>query len=57
MNAGTIINDQMTLEEKLNAIDRAMKNAQDIAEEKAKKLGIPFVPIDPADATICVGCQ
>ena len=57
MNASTIINDDMTLEEKLAAIDAAMANAQAQADEDAKKNGQIAAPIDPADATMCIGCQ
>ena len=57
MNASTIINDEMTLEEKLAAIDAAMANAQAQADEDAAKNGQIAAPIDPADATMCLGCQ
>jgi len=57
MNASAIINDNMTLEEKLAAIDAAMANAQAQADEDAAARGTFAAPIDPADATMCVGCQ
>lgn len=57
MNASTIINEDMTLEEKLAAIDAAMAAAQQQAEDDAKKNGTIAAPIDPADATMCIGCQ
>ena len=57
MNASTIINDDMTLEEKLAAIDLAMKNAQEQANEEAAKSGSVAAPVDPADLTMCEGCQ
>lgn len=57
MNAKTIISDDMTLEEKLSAIDAAMKAAQEAADEIARKSGGVAAPIDPALATICVGCE
>jgi hypothetical protein len=57
MNASTIINDDMTLEEKLAAIDQAMKNAQDMANDEAAKNGTVAAPLDPADLTVCEGCQ
>lgn len=57
MNANTIINDEMTLEEKLDAIDRAMRLAQEEANQKAAQNGELAAPIDPADLTICEGCQ
>lgn len=57
MNANTVINDTMTLEEKLAAIDAAMLNAQAQAQEEATKNGVAFAPLDPADLTVCEGCQ
>lgn len=57
MNASTIINDNMTLEEKLQAISNAIEQAQTTANEEAKKRGEVAAPIDPADLTMCEGCQ
>ena len=57
MNANAIINDDMTLDEKLNAIDAALKKAQEVAEEQAKKNGTLAAPVDPASLTICDGCE
>ncbi len=57
MNASTIISDEMTLEEKLAAIDQAMANAQAQADEDAAARGTVAAPIDPADLTMCDGCQ
>ena len=57
MNASQIISDEMTLEEKLQAIDRAMAAAQEQARIDAKERGIAFAPVDPADLTMCEGCQ
>ena len=57
MNANAIINDDMTLEEKLSAIDSALKKAQEVAEEQAKKNGTLAAPVDPASLTICDGCE
>lgn len=57
MNANQILNDNMTLEEKLNAIDRAMEAAQEAADEEAKRRGVASAPIDPASLTICDGCE
>jgi hypothetical protein len=57
MNASTIINDDMSLEEKLEAIELAMKNAQEQANEEAAKNGSVAAPLDPADLTMCEGCQ
>lgn len=57
MNANAIINDDMTLEEKLSAIDAALKKAQEVADEQAKKNGTISAPLDPASLTICDGCE
>lgn len=57
MNASQIISDDMTLEEKLSAIEQAMKNAQAQANEEASKNGTVAAPLDPASLTICDGCE
>ena len=57
MNASSIISEDMTLEEKLAAIDLAMANAQTLANEDAAARGTFAAPIDPADLTMCEGCQ
>jgi hypothetical protein len=57
MNATQIIDDTMTLEEKLAAIDQAMANAQAQANEDAASRGQMAAPLDPADLTMCEGCQ
>ena len=58
MNASTIINDTMTLDEKLAAIDAAMASAQQQAQDDAATKGMNIVaPLDPADLTMCIGCQ
>lgn len=55
MNANSIITDEMSLEDKLAAIDAAMKTE---AVELNKKSGRPVdAPIDPADVLICEGCE
>lgn len=56
-NANAIINDEMSLEEKLAAIDLAMKNAQEQANEEAAANGNIAAPIDPQDFLMCEGCQ
>lgn len=53
MNANEIINDEMTLDEKLAAIDAAMQTAQ----VKHQKANPGAAPLDPADLTQCEGCQ
>lgn len=57
MDATTILNDDMSLDEKLAAIDAAMANAQAQANDEAAAKGQVAAPIDPADATMCIGCQ
>ena len=55
MDASKILNDQMTLEEKLAAIDAAMKTeAQDFNKRNGRSLG---APVDPQDLLQCEGCQ
>lgn len=53
MNANNIVNDEMTLEEKLAAIDAAMQTAE--AKHQSSNPGA--APLDPADLTMCEGCQ
>lgn len=60
MNASAVFGqneDTMTLEEKLSAIDAAMKAAQAVADDQASARGQVSAPVDPADLTICEGCQ
>ena len=57
MNASTILNDDMTLEEKLDAIDKMMRQAQDEANKKSAANGQVAAPVDPASLTICDGCE
>ena len=57
MNGSTIIDDNMTLEQKLAAIDQAMKNAQSVADDQAAQNGQISAPIDPSMLTICDGCE
>ena len=57
MNASQIITDDMSLEEKLAAIDSAMAQAIVKAQDDATTSGIAYVPLDPADLTMCEGCQ
>lgn len=57
MNASTIITDEMSLDEKLAAIDAAMANAQAQANDDAASKGLFAAPLDPADLTMCEGCQ
>jgi len=59
MNSTAIFQDEenMTLEQKLAAIDKAMKNAQEQANEEAAQRGDVAAPLDPASLTICDGCE
>lgn len=57
MSATDTIKEEMSLDEKLAAIDAAMAAAQEVANETAKAAGRVIAPIDPADATMCIGCQ
>lgn len=57
MNASQIISDDMTLEEKLSAIEQAMQNAQAQANDEAAARGTSAAPLDPALLTICDGCE
>ena len=55
MNANNVINDEMILDEKLAAIDAAMKAAQ---TDYNIKNGRPLdAPVNPADLTVCDGCE
>jgi hypothetical protein len=55
MNANLILNDEMSLEQKLTAIDEAMKNAQADFNEKNGRAA--DLPVDPSLLTICDGCE
>ena len=48
-----LVNDSMTLEEKLEAIDTALQTAK-VRHQKANP---GAAPLDPADLTQCEGCQ
>ncbi|HWT40415.1 MAG TPA: hypothetical protein VN081_04075 [Dongiaceae bacterium] len=57
MNASTIINDEMTLDEKLAAIDAAMSAAVANAQTQDDTTKGIKIDTDPADMFMCVGCQ
>lgn len=57
MNASEIIKEDMTLEQKLQAIDEAMRQAQLKADQEASLKGTESAPIDPQDLLMCEGCQ
>ena len=55
MNANAIISEEMSLDEKLAAIDAAMSNAVVNAQQQTNSASA--APLDPADLTMCLGCQ
>jgi len=56
MNASAIISEEMTLDEKLAAIDAAMADAVANAQQTSST-SASAAPVDPADLTMCLGCQ
>lgn len=49
--------EDLTLEDKLALIDKVM-NDPEAQKDINRKLGRPLdAPVDPADATACLGCQ
>lgn len=56
VNANTIITDDMTLDQKLAAIDAMMANAVANAQQTSASAATA-APLDPADLTMCLGCQ
>lgn len=56
MNSNTILTEDMTLDEKLAAIDAAMAQATTQAQQNTSS-GQIAAPQDPADLTMCLGCQ
>lgn len=57
MNANAIISEEMSLDEKLAAIDAAMAAAVVNAQKTSGANGATDAPLDPADLTMCLGCQ
>ena len=55
VNANTIISDEMSLDEKLAAIDAVMASA--VANAQQTSSNSVAAPLDPADLTMCLGCQ
>lgn len=51
------LTDDMTLEEKLDAIEQALLVAQQVAVDQAAASGTPVIMPDPAELTMCEGCQ
>jgi len=56
VNANSIITDEMSLDEKLAAIDAMMATAVANAQQTSSNSGVS-APLDPADLTMCIGCQ
>ena len=57
MNANNIITDEMSLDEKLAAIDAAMNDKKQ-QEDFNRRNGRPIdAPVDPQDMLQCEGCQ
>ena len=53
--ANAIITDEMSLEDKLKAIDAAVEEAKvDFNKKNGRQAD---APVDPADLTMCEGCQ
>lgn len=57
MNANEIISDEMSLEEKLAAIDAAMNDKERQKEFNIKNGRPADAPVDPMDMLQCEGCQ
>ena len=55
VNANTIISEEMSLDEKLAAIDAMMASA--VANAQQTSSSSVAAPLDPADLTMCLGCQ
>ena len=51
------LTDDMTLEEKLDAIEQALLAAQQVAVDQAAARGTHVIMPDPAELTMCEGCQ
>lgn len=56
VNANTIISEDMSLDEKLAAIDAMMASAVANAQQTSSNSAV-VAPLDPADLTMCLGCQ
>lgn len=57
VNANTLITEDMTLDEKLAAIDAMMAAAVTNAQQTSSTDAGVVAPLDPADLTMCLGCQ
>lgn len=52
-----LLDENLTLEQKLELIDKEMKKLQEAEIEAAKESGRVVAPIDPSIALACDGCQ
>ena len=57
MNNPAFLNDNMTLEQKLAAIDSAMNDPKVKEDFNLKNGRAADAPVDPSDLTSCEGCQ
>lgn len=57
MNANEVISEEMTLEEKLAAIDKLMNDEEAKKKYRQIKGLAPNAPVDPMDMLHCEGCQ
>lgn len=57
MNANDVISDEMTLEEKLAAIDKLMNDEEAKKKYRQIKGLAPNAPVDPMDMLHCESCQ
>lgn len=57
VNANTVIREDMSLDEKLAAIDAMMNDAVLAAQQADNSSSSVSAPVDPADLTMCLGCQ
>lgn len=57
MNANDVISDEMTLQEKLAAIDKLMNDEEAKKKYRQIKGLAPNAPVDPMDMLSCESCQ
>ena len=57
MNANDVISDEMSLDEKLAAIDKLMSDEEAKKKYRQIKGLAPNAPVDPMDMLHCEGCQ
>ncbi len=57
MQISNQIDDNMSLEEQLRILDQMLAEKQTESDRKNAAEGLPSVPVDPAELTMCIGCQ